>query len=156
LEHSQFLSLCVPVTFIKNNYFIVLSNNNLFFKHFHLGPLKKGINKISNIVSLSCFVIMQLCVEWQKYQIAKHEKADFSFGIIQKTGIISILVIFVTFSNLLIDFLFPIKTKNPGVNFNNILHAVFFNTKLLFFCSCYMQVCVCNFLEEEYCCKSCL
>jgi hypothetical protein len=84
---------------------------------------------------------MQLCVEWQKYQIVKQEKANFSVGIIQKTGIISILVIFVTFSNLLIDFLFPIKTKNPGVNFNNILHAVFLYN--IVFCTCFMLASLC-------------
>jgi hypothetical protein len=56
---------------------------------------------------------MQSCVEWQKYQIVKHEKVDFSFGIIQKTGMISLLAIFVTSSNLLIDFIFPVKTRNP-------------------------------------------
>ena len=56
---------------------------------------------------------MQLCVEWQKYQIVKHKKADFSVGIIEKTGIITVLTIFVTSSNLLIDFLFPVKTRNP-------------------------------------------
>jgi len=88
--------------------------------------LKKGINKISNILSLFCVVVMQLCVEWQKYQIVKQEKTDFSVGIVQKTGIISVLAIFVTSSNLLIDFLFPIKTRNPGVNFINILCLDFF------------------------------
>jgi hypothetical protein len=75
------------------------------------GPVKQKIIQTTDVSVLLCLFAMQTCVEWQKYQMVKKQSSKLNVGIIQKTGIVSFLIIIIISCNLLIDILF--KTKSP-------------------------------------------
>jgi hypothetical protein len=69
---------------------------------------------------------MQICAEWQKHKLEINKINNINIGIIQKTGIVSLLIIIIVIANLLIDILFKTKTPDNYISRDFVSNFVIF------------------------------
>jgi hypothetical protein len=78
------------------------------------GPLKIKIFSAMYTSVLLSFLIMQILVEWNNYQIKKNSQISILNYIMIKTGIVTLFVVIITSLNVLVDSYYPVNNRNEN------------------------------------------
>ena len=81
------------------------------------GPFKQLVHSGLYLAMIICSLLMQLYTEWIKFQMRKLAigQSDEGFkGVIRKTGVFTVFAVYVLGMNLVVNILFPNKSKNQG------------------------------------------